>query len=98
MKKEDLQLAEKLLKEFNKYIDDLQMMGIDLIETPLFHCFGSLFDLLIKSHYRTEGQDWINWYFFEKGDRDDIKAYDKDNREICRDFDELYQLVEDYER
>lgn len=52
MKKEDLQLAEKLLKEFNKYIDDLQTMGIDLIETPLFHCFGALFDLLIKSQDR----------------------------------------------
>lgn len=98
MKKEDLKLAEKLLKEFNKYIDDLQKMGIDLIETPLFDCFGRLFDLLIKSHYRREGQDWINWFFFEKGDNEAIKAYDENNKEICRNFDELYDLVEDYER
>lgn len=97
MKKEDLKLAEKLLKEFNGYIDDLQKMGIDLIETPLFDCFGRLFDLLIKTNYRTEGQDWINWFFFEKGDTG-LKAFDDKGREICRDFEELYSIVEDYER
>lgn len=98
MKKEDLKLACDLLETFNKYIDKLQSVGIDLIETPLFDCFGRLFDLLIKSHYRTEGQDWINWFLFEKGQHDDVKAFDENNKEICRNFEELYRIVEDFER
>jgi len=98
MKREDLKLAGKLLREFNQYVDDLQKLGIDIIETPLFDCFGKLFDLLIKTNYRTKGQDQINWFFFEKGDNPGIKAYDENNREICRDIDELYDYVEDYER
>lgn len=98
MKKEDLKLAIELLEKFNTYIDKLQSVGIDMIETPLFDCFGRLFDLLIKSHYRNEGQDWINWFLFEKGHNSEIKAYDKNNKEICRDFNELYDIVEDFER
>jgi hypothetical protein len=98
MTKEDLLKAFSLMDELNKAIDDFAKLGVDFVETPFFNTAGCLFDMVIASNYTEEGQDWINWWYFEKSMDPGLKAYDDNGNEICRTFDELYEHVKQFER
>ena len=98
MSKEELLKAFQLMDELNDTINNLSSLGIDVTESPLFNTAGCLFDMVIASNYTEEGQDWINWWYFEKSVDPGLKAYDDNGNEICRTFDELYEHVKQFER
>lgn len=98
MSKEELLKAFQLMDEFNAAIDSLSNLGVEVVESPLFNTAACLFDMLIASNYTEEGQDWINWWYFERSLHPDNKAYNDAGEEICRTFDELYEYVKQFER
>lgn len=98
MRKEELLKAFQLMDELNDTVDRLSNLGVEVAETPLFNTAGCLFDMLIASNYTEEGQDWINWWYFERDTHFGNKAYNDAGEEICRTFDELYEYVKKFER
>lgn len=98
MTKEELLKVFSLMDELNKAIDDFAKLGLDFTETPFFNTGGCLFDMIIETNYTEEGQDWINWWYFEKSMDPGLKAYDEEGKEICNTFDELYEHIKQFER
>ena len=93
MTKEDLLKAFELMDELNDTLDVLSNIGIEITETPLFNNAGCLFDLLIDSNFDEEGQDAINWWYFEKKACPDLRMTDSEGRELCQTFDDLWDYV-----
>ena len=98
MNKEDLRKAFELMDQLNESIDKLLEMHIDLVETSFFNVPGCLFDLLIGSNFEEEGQDTINWWYFEKQEHPELKMLDAEGNELCSDFDALWDYVKDYKK
>jgi hypothetical protein len=71
-------------------ISDLYSIGFDLMEGKykLSEILDSQFKSFIKSHYDSEGEDWVNWFIFENdfGEKDwsKYKTFKKSNEEIFR--------------
>lgn len=83
--------------ELEEFVDVLESARIDIIETPAFEVSSYLFDRLIEAYFTEEGCNWIVWYMFEKRlDPDNIKATDEEGNEICKDIDDLWEIVKDY--
>ena len=93
MTKEDLRTAFALMDELNKVVDDFAKLGLDFVETPFFNVPGSLFDLLISSNFDEEGQDTVNWWYFEKQACPGLKMTDSEGVELCETFDDLWDYV-----
>ncbi len=93
MKRKQFNMLMHLLEKQSMQIDNVMPFGIDLIEfmDPLY----KVNDMLMKEAFGEEAADWISWFMYEKdfGRRDDIKAWDKDDTEICRTVDQLYDYV-----
>lgn len=98
MTKEDLSNAFKLMDDLDNTVNKFGELGIDLVETSLFSVPGCLFDLLIGSNFDEEGQDTINWWYFEKNGNPEIKMLDADGNELCATFDELWDYVESHKK
>jgi hypothetical protein len=83
------------LRKSNQQSHDLNSLGIDVTQVtdPLHQVISHL----LGSHYGQEGLDWIDWFMYDKefGKREDIKAYDKEKNEICKNLYELWEIVED---
>ena len=99
MKKEELKKALDLVQETQTFLDEVrEVLHTDVFEIPAIENFYRMFDLLINSHYTTEGQDWIFWWCYENDfGKAGLEAFDEYDKEICRNFDELYELVKQYE-
>ena len=93
MTKEDLSKAFHLMDELNKVIDAFTKLGVNFTETPFFNIPGCLFDLLIANNFDEEGQDTINWWYFEKQIYPELKMTDKQGNSLCETFDELWDYV-----
>lgn len=90
------------IKQFKKIIDNLKKvsdrerrvygMKVDLFEfTDEYHLIISA---LLEALYGEAGADWIAWYCYENDfGRGSLKAYDKDNKEICNTIESLYKTV-----
>jgi hypothetical protein len=53
--------------------------------------------MLINSHFDEEGQDWINWWLYEKDGNPELKAWDENDNEIPTEtIDDLWNLVKDH--
>ena len=76
-------------------------LKLDLIET--FEEQDRAVELLWKELLTEFGYDWLSWYLYEKDGisgkpRKDLKAWDKENKEICKDLKGLwkYLIKEEY--
>ncbi len=98
MTKEKLRKIFELMDSFTRIVDELDSLGINIVDTPLFGTTGIFFDMLIEDAYTPEGQDMINWFYFEKNMFPENKAYDENGNEICQDFDALYEYVKKFEK
>lgn len=75
-------------------ISDLYSMGFDFMEGKykISEILDSQFKSLIKSHYDSEGEDWISWFIFENdfGEKDwsQYKTFRRSNEQIFRSIAE----------
>lgn len=79
----------------------LSKLKVDLIE--IFGDQSKLNELLWQEVLTEHGYDWLCWYLYEKDGisgkpRKDLKAWDKEKREICKDLKSLwtYLVKEEY--
>lgn len=84
------------LKNVSKKTNSLYSLGVNIIEYT--DNYESIITNLLTEYYTEEGYDWISWYLYEKfppGSDQELKAYDEDKNEICKDYQGLWELVED---
>lgn len=88
----NIELAEKNTLLYDKFGIDLYEGEYSVVD-PLFQTI----DLFFSAIYTKIGVDWINWFMYEKdfGKDENMKAYAL-NVEICRNVEELYNLVNQY--
>lgn len=85
------------IQNFSNRIDSLcDVLCTDFFESPLVESGWNLINLLVESHFDEEGQDWINWWLYEKDGRPELKAFDENDNEIPTEtIDDLWNLVKD---
>ena len=95
------ELFTKMILEihnFNVQVDQwCEVMCANLFESPLVESGWNLISMLINRNFDEEGQDWINWWLYERRVPSDMKAYNEDGSEIPMDtIEDLWNLVEKY--
>lgn len=83
------------------FLNEVYKMKIDLYNCPLFEEFCRLEKVLWEETYTEEGVDWIYWFMDEKmgsNNPEEMKAYDSDGNEICKNVSELYDFIEKYKK
>ena len=80
----------------HKRIQALYKLRVDLIET--FSEQEKVIELLWEAVLTEYGYDWLCWYLYEKEGisgkpREDLKAWEKDGTEICKDLKGLYDYL-----
>jgi len=91
--KEIIDLNVKISQKINQSYK----LGIDLAN--FFDEYERIASLLWKEILTDEGEGWLSWFLYDKGyindgiGKETLKAFDKDNIEICRDLKELYELL-----
>ena len=80
----------------HKRILALSKLKVDLIET--FDEQDKAIQLLWKEVLTEYGYDWLSWYLYEKDFisgklRKDLKAWDSDKKEICKDLKGLWEYL-----
>ena len=92
--------AEMILEiqNFNYQVDQwCEVLCSNLFESPLVTSGWSLINKLIESNFDEEGQDWINWWLYEKDGNPELKAWDENDNEIPTEtIDDLWNLVKDH--
>lgn len=83
-----------LIDDHAKRSIKLSDLGVDLVGYD--DAISTIISLLLRAYYGDEGEDWINWYIFERksftGKMN--QAWDKDGKEICYDIQSLWAHVE----
>lgn len=83
---------------FNENVDNWEeLVGSGIFETPMVQSGWKIIDFLILTNFNEEGQDWINWWLYDKGGDPELKAWDEEDKEIPTEtIDDLWNLVKDY--
>jgi hypothetical protein len=94
------------LETFTKLLDNyteaysksmaVSQLGINLDEYS--EIFQKNTELLLGEVFTEEGVEWIFWFLYEKdyveGNlKDDMKAWDEHDQEICQDVPRLYRYL-----
>ena len=85
----------------NNKMDEIYKCKIDLLD--VMNDIQRAVELLWEEVLTEDGNDWLNWYLYEKegfsgNPREDLNATDKDGKEICKDLKGLHEFLvkEDY--
>jgi hypothetical protein len=86
------------IQNFSNRVDQLcDVLCTDFFESPLVDSGWNLINLLVESHFDEEGQDWVNWWLYEKDGNPELKAWDENDNEIPTEtIDDLWNLVKDH--
>lgn len=86
------------IQNFGNIVDRIcDVLGTNFFESPLAEVGWDLINTLINSHFDEEGQDWINWWLYEKDGNPELKAWDENDNEIPTEtIDDLWNLVKDH--
>ena len=86
------------IQNFGNIVDRMcDVLGTNFFESPLAEVGWNLVNMLINSHFDEEGQDWINWWLYEKDGNPELKAFDEADNEIPTEtIDDLWNLVKDH--
>lgn len=92
-------LLDYCAKAFEAESTLLTEFGIDLSSITDNHY--RLVELLMDHTFTKEGVDWIHWFLYEKGYidgdlKEDMKAWDEHNQEICQDVPRLYRYLKQH--
>lgn len=80
------------IKAQDKKTHELCEKGVDILSFNDDY-YGEVVYPLIIECFGKEGLDWINWFIYERGDNPEMKAWDKEGKEICYDIASLYKEV-----
>lgn len=94
-------------EKFKKIIENLEKsrerssalydLGVDLMDySDTYH---EVIGELLLSVFGVDGKDWIDWYLYERpsfNGKEPLKAFDKDDNEICHNIESLWETVKEY--
>ena len=94
-----LETFTKLLDNYTEAYSksmEVSLLGINLDEYS--EIFQKNTELLLGEVFTEEGVEWIFWFLYEKdyieGNlKDDMKAWDEHDQEICQDVPRLYRYL-----
>ena len=98
LSKEQLNAAIEHINKLWQIQDVLNSVGIDFIDSDLFDIPNALFTQLIESNYTEEGVDLIIWWVYENECGHNNLEVFEDNEPVCKTFDELFDLIEQYKK
>lgn len=88
-------------EKFDKEVERWSNFGIELYDQPIHDLPWTMFNLWLESHFTMEGQDWIDWYLFERVNYNNgqiLACYNEDGSEFyIRTLNELWDIVEPYQ-
>lgn len=61
-----INLAEKFSEEVDRWYD----FGINVLESPIGNIPWEIFNAWVGEHFNDSGQDWIDWYLFERNGKE----------------------------
>ena len=87
---------EKLIIELENILDrnsKLYNLGVDLLNYDEPN--QRIISILMEETFGKNGKDWIDWYLYERTSHSGeiLKAWDKDDNEICYDIKSLWEEV-----
>lgn len=89
--------ADKFDNEIERWSD----FGIELYEQPIYDLPWEMFNIWLKCHFDVEGQDWVNWYLFERisyATGQVLPCYNEDGSEFyVRSYEDLWRLVKSHQ-
>ena len=53
------------VREIDKFIDQAQKLGINMVDSPLFDNLSVLLKVSMTEAYTENGYDWVSWYLYE---------------------------------
>lgn len=93
---EMINLSEKFDAEITRWSD----FGIDIFDLPISEIPWRMFTSWCNSNFDTVGQDWIDWYLWERKSSttgEILPWYDEDNNEFyVMNPEDLWNLVQDH--
>lgn len=91
------------VREIDKFIDQAQKLGIDMVDSPLFDNLSVLLKVSMTEAYTENGYDWVSWYLYElpmlkqhrkEGEKEEY-AWDENKKPIDMSSDEaLWKYLE----
>ena len=89
------ELLDNYTEAYSKSVE-VSLLGIYIDEYT--DIFQKNTELLLNEVFTEEGIDWIFWFLYEKdyieGNlREDMKAWDEHDQEICQDVPRLYRYL-----
>jgi hypothetical protein len=95
----DFQTFKSIINTLEKSSEDthaLYKLNVDLINynEPL----TKVINILLLEVFQEEGKDWIDWYLYERKSYsgETLKAFDKNNKEICNTIESLWEVVQEH--
>jgi hypothetical protein len=90
---------EKLVIELesaSERYSKLYELGVDLLNYDEPN--QKINSILMLEVFGKEGKDWIEWYLYERKSHSGevLKAWDKEDNEICYDIPSLWDTVKEY--
>ena len=92
-----LQQFKNIINKVNSFDDcfnKLSELGIELIDSPLYDNFFSMFEDLIRLSYGEIGLDYVLWWLYESVE--DKRIFDENDTEIANleTVEDLYNFLE----
>lgn len=91
-----IKTAEQLDAEIERWGD----FGIDLFEMPVAEISWEMFHIWQKTHFNSDGVDWISWYIWERksiNTGEILACYHEDGTEFYVNTPaDLWDIVKDY--
>jgi len=93
MKYQKFKKIIEIIEENQKRERRLYSDGIDLIE--FLDGYNNIIDMLFYEYYGEKGNDWINWYLYEKNKNSkEPQAWDEKGNPICENLKQVWELIE----
>jgi len=98
MNYEQFKILIENLEKIKDRTHNLYDYGVDLINYD--EDYQRTIALLIKCVFDEQGEDWINWYLYERVSFDGKihEAWDENKNPICYDIKSLWSVVKPYRK
>lgn len=88
------------IQSFEKYIDDLNDLKIDISNTPIYTIFYNMVSRIEEKEFTASQIEWIDWWLYERVCMDSSinQAWDKEGNEIKLDtIEDIWNVINNKE-
>jgi hypothetical protein len=95
---EQFKIVIETLEKVRERSHSIYQLGIDLMDYDEPNHI--VISTLLKSIFKEEGRDWIDWYLYERPGfkAEPNMATDENGNEICHNIESLWETVKPYRK